>query len=184
MIVKDDRIREKPPNGNSIVWRYLSLEKFLDLLLNSQIFFSNLTKLTDKYEGTIFQSNYKMAISAIKDDPDFKNQKAEIIREQNEVNNLRNYTLVYCWTLKRHESFALWKIYVGTNPGVAIRTTVSKLRQSINTTDQEFDEDISIASVKYQDKLDHSFSRIEATITKRSFMISKVKCVLWCSIFH
>ncbi|MDB2473786.1 hypothetical protein N9W70_04980, partial [Schleiferiaceae bacterium] len=162
-------IKEKPINGNRIVWRYLSLEKFLDLLLNSEIFFTNLTKLTDKYEGTIFQSNLRMANSAIKDNPSYKKKKAEITREHNRVNNLRNYTLVNCWTLKKHESFALWKIYVGTNPGVAIRTTVSKLRQSINKMDQEFDENISMAKVKYQDRLDESFSRIEATITKKKF---------------
>ena len=169
MITKDDRISDRQPNGHSVIWRYLALEKFLDLILTSQLFFTNLTRLTDKYEGTILESNLRLALSTAKKDPDSEETKRVILKEQDEINMLRNYTLVNCWTLKRFESFALWKIYVGSGPGVAIRTTVSNLRTSINTTKQNFDENISLAKIKYQDKLDHSFSRIEATITKKKF---------------
>lgn len=169
MVLDDDRIREKPPNGNRIAWRYLSLEKFLDLILNSQIFFTNLTKLTDQYEGTQYDTNLRLALDYAKRENNYFENKNEILNERNEIHNLRNYTLVNCWSLKRHESYALWKIYVGNNPGVAIKTTVSNIRKSINYAKQEFDENISIAEVKYQDKLDDSFSRIEATITKKRF---------------
>lgn len=168
MIVKDKRIKEESPQGNRIIWRYLTFEKFLDLLLNSELFFTNLTKLTDKYEGTMFESNIEPALSIAKRKKDAQ-QVLEILDNKREINELRNYTLVNCWTLKRHESFALWKIYVGTGPGIAIRTTVSNLTKAVNQTKQEFDEDIAIATIKYKDKLDNSFSRIEATITKKPF---------------
>ena len=169
MIIKDDRIWDDPPKGNRIIWRYFTFEKFLDLILNSELFFTNLTKLTDKYEGTMFESNFQSALIAAKKEKDYEEARREILLEQQEINNLRNYTLVNCWTLKRHESYALWKIYVGSGPGVAIRTTVANLKKAINQTRQEFDEDISIAAVKYKDKLDYSFSRIDATITKKPY---------------
>jgi len=169
MIIRDDRILDPNPSGNRVIWRYLTLEKFLDLILNSELFFTNLTRLTDKYEGTMYESNYRIAMSAAKKYDNSKEVIEEIIQEQREINNLRNFTLVNCWTLKRHESFALWKIYVGNGPGVAIRTTISNLKRSINETKQNFDEDISLAEVKYKDKLDYSFSRIEATITKKPY---------------
>jgi hypothetical protein len=170
MVIKDKRLfRSKVPNGRRTIWRYMNLEKFLDLLLNSRIFFTNLARLTDKYEGTIFDSNIRIANSYANKLKDSEVVKKEIVLEQQEVNNLRNYTLVNCWSLKRHESFALWKIYVDNSPGVAIKATISDLKKSINLAHQDFDEDISIAEVKYQDILDDSFSRIEATITKKKF---------------
>jgi hypothetical protein len=169
MIKKDSRIEEPPPKRNRIIWRYISFEKFLDLILTSEMFFTNLTRLTDKYEGTMFESNFQLAMNSAKKYDDYYQVKKEILEEQVEINNLRNYTLVNCWTLKRHESFALWKIYVGSGPGIAVRTTVSNLINSINSTKQDFDEDISIATVKYQDTLKYTFSRIEASITKKPF---------------
>ncbi|MFN9999187.1 MAG: hypothetical protein ACK52X_06145 [bacterium] len=169
MIISDNRILEKPPRGNRVIWRYLSLEKFLDVILNSQLFFTNLTKLTDQYEGTSFESDKRRLISKIKKGKNYKNEVREVIEKLQKSNDLRFYTLVNCWTLKRHESFALWKIYVGNGPGVAIRTTISNLKRSINETNQEFDEDISIAQVRYRETSEHPFSRVYSTITKKPF---------------
>ena len=169
MIINDNRIFEKPPRGNRVIWRYLSLEKFLDIILNSQLFFTNLTKLTDQYEGTSFESDKQRLLSKIRKSKNYDNEVKEVIEELQETNELRSYTLVNCWTLKTHESFALWKIYVGNGPGVAIRTTISKLKKSINETNQDFDEHISIAQVRYRETSEYPFSRLYSTITKKPF---------------
>ena len=169
MIIKDDRIFEKPPNWNSAIWRYLSMEKFLDIVLNSELFFANLTRLTDQYEGTTFDSDRERIISKIRKGKNYDEEVKEALTELQETDNLKSYTLVNCWTLKKYESFALWKIYVGNGPGVAIKTTVNNLKKSINQTHQEFDEDISIAKVKYRDNSEYPFSRSYATITKKPF---------------
>lgn len=58
MIVKDDRILK--PHGNTVIWRYLGLEKFLDLLASNELFFTNAEKLTDKYEGVLPKRNEKI----------------------------------------------------------------------------------------------------------------------------
>lgn len=169
MIINDNRIFDKPPRGNRVIWRYMSFEKFLDIILNSQLFFTNLTRLTDKYEGTAFEADKKRILSKIRKGKNYDEEVKEALAELQETNELRSYTLVNCWTLKTFESFALWKIYVGSGPGVAIRTTVSNLKRSINQTRQDFDEDISLAQVRYRDTIEYPFSRTYATITKKPF---------------
>lgn len=137
----------------------MSFQKFIDLLINSQLYFCNLSMLTDKYEGMITNSNLII---------DEKNVFSNI---QRKINNekLKHLTLVNCWTMQRHESYALWKIYGGKEPGVSIRTTVGRLRNSINSKNQNFSEEIIFAKVKYQNRLDDPSCKIEATITKREF---------------
>ena len=46
MIVK----RIKKLDGNFVIWRYMSFEKFLNLCITSSLYFSNASKLEDKYE--------------------------------------------------------------------------------------------------------------------------------------
>jgi hypothetical protein len=108
-------------------------------------------------------------LSKIRKGKNYNQEVKEALADLQETNELRSYTLVNCWTLKTFESFALWKIYVGSGPGVAIRTTVANLKRSINQTRQEFDEDISLAQVRYRETLEYPFSRTYATITKKPF---------------
>jgi len=77
---------------------------------------------------------------------------------------------VNCWTISQHESYALWKIYLGgSKAGVAIRTTISKLRNSINSVKQDFDEDIFIGKVQYSDFIDEPSNRFKIITTKNKF---------------
>ena len=41
------------PHGNTIIWRYMGIDQFLQLLLYNNLFFSNITNLTDGYEGLL-----------------------------------------------------------------------------------------------------------------------------------
>jgi len=51
MIVRDKRL--KIPHGNTIIWRYLGLDKFLDLIVSRELYFANAATMTDQYEGVI-----------------------------------------------------------------------------------------------------------------------------------
>jgi hypothetical protein len=48
------------------------------------------------------------------------------------VNAWRNRTFMSCWTAQANESHALWRIYCGPTEGVAIQTTLARLRESTN----------------------------------------------------
>lgn len=47
------------------------------------------------------------------------------------IKRWRKETFVNCWSLSHHESHALWRIYCGSTDGVAIQSTLGRLRQSV-----------------------------------------------------
>lgn len=170
MIVKDDRILK--PHGNTVIWRYLGIEKFLDLLATNELFFTNAEKMTDKYEGVLPKRNEKYILKQLKNEG-LNNEDAEILFQYrlDQTNSLRALTLLNCWTISQHESYALWKIYLGgAKSGVAIKTTVSRLENAIRKGRDPFDEDIYMSKVKYTDFIkDEPGSRFNVITTKNKF---------------
>lgn len=170
MIVKDKRLNK--PHGNTVIWRYLGLDKFLDLLASSELFFTNAAKMTDRYEGVIPKRNEKYILRNLKNEG-FDNEEARLESQikLHQTNSLRALTLLNCWTINQHESYALWKIYLGgSKSGVAIKTTVSKLERAIKKGEDPFDEDIYISKVIYTDFIkEEPESRFNVTTTKNKF---------------
>jgi hypothetical protein len=75
---------------------------------------------------------------------------------------IRTRILVNCWSLDRNESYALWKVYLcGATAGVAIRTSVSNLKEAIENgiylqgenEGAVYDPDIYLGRVQYSDYL-------------------------------
>ena len=66
-------------------------------------------------------SNRPSSISA----EDAQDQAAKIVR------NRRKHTFVNCWTASEHRSHALWRIYCPSTEGVAIQTTLERLKKSV-----------------------------------------------------
>lgn len=169
-------IREAPgfpaPHGNSVVWRYIALEKFLDLVLNARIYFANVSSFSDQYEATVPRRNVQAYQRALE-----RKGLPEIeIEEQtawyaSRLNSLRGGTLVNCWSAGRHESFPLWRIYLeNSHHGVAIRTTVSRLRNAIQQGKDPYPDDVFLGQVKYSDFIpDESPSRYSVILTKTRF---------------
>ncbi len=121
----------KIPHGSTIVWRYMSIEKFLDLLTHKRLFFTNAANFTDGYEASlppnIIKSKRKKLVSQGLSGRDLEEEIAIF-----ELNNrpMRELTLVNCWSIGRHESYALWKIYLrGGKAGVAIRSNFSHVKK-------------------------------------------------------
>lgn len=171
MIVKDKRI-ENIPHGNTVIWKYLGLDKFLDLIVSKELFFTNAAKMTDKYEGLIPKRNQEYLLHQIKKEGfSLKNAEIESQFRLQQINSLRKLTLLNCWTISQHESYALWKIYLGgAKTGVAIKTTVGKLTRAIKNGKDPFDEDIFISRVNYSDFIkDKPEDRFNVITTKNNF---------------
>ena len=66
MIVKNDNL--DIPHGNTVIWRYVGLDKFLDLLMSQELFFTNAAHMSDKYEGLIPKRNQEYLFKSIKTD--------------------------------------------------------------------------------------------------------------------
>ena len=47
------------PSDETIIWKYLDLSKFLDMLLSKQLFMSRSDKFEDQYEGTFSEPTFE-----------------------------------------------------------------------------------------------------------------------------
>ena len=48
-----------PEDPNTIIWKYLDLSKFLDLLISEKLFMSRSDKFEDQYEGTFSEPTFE-----------------------------------------------------------------------------------------------------------------------------
>lgn len=161
-----------PPHGNSSVWRYMAHWKLESLINNSELFFPNATKLSDKYEVSIPESTLKTKRKELRNSGySGKALKEELAKFHWETNPMKDLVLVNCWSISPHESYALWKIYLGNeNNGVAIKSTVGKLKDSIQSGSDPYPENFYIGSVKYETHLKpDELSRFSVITTKKPF---------------
>lgn len=160
------------PPGNTIVWRYIGLEKFLDLLTHQRLFFTNAKNFTDGYEVSLpanIVASKRKELS--KNGLTGRDLEEELATFEWTNRPMRDLTLVNCWSLGQDESYALWKIYLGgSRAGVAIRTNLSRLRKSFEGGNDPFPEDIYIGKVQYKNFLpEKDLSRFRLVTTKREF---------------
>jgi len=160
------------PHGNSSVWRYMNVWKFDKLLEESSLFFPNATKLSDQYEVEVPEStiNKKRSelISRGLTGRDLEDEMASFYWNTNPMKGL---VLINCWSVNPHESYALWKIYLGGEKnGVAVRSTVSNLKKSVEKGGDSYPEDFFIGKVRYKKHLKHDeLSRLSVITTKKPF---------------
>ena len=103
------------PKDKDIVWRYMSFEKFANILATKSLFFARADKYDDKFEGYIPESIIMSYESAI-----------------NRINpNFRQYIMCNCWHHGNEESMAMWDKYHLRNSGIVIKTTIGNLKNSL-----------------------------------------------------
>jgi len=162
----------KVPHGNTIVWRYMGLDKFIDLIVHERLFFTNAKNLTDQYEISIPEEIIDNKLKSLQNKSyDDRNLYEEIAIYKHQNRSMKELTLLNCWSINRNESYALWKIYLdGAKIGVAIKTTISNLKKSIENGNDPYPEDIYIGSVEYSDKYSKpEYSRFDLITRKKSF---------------
>lgn len=160
------------PHGNSSVWRYMNTWKFSKLIDESSLYFPNATKLTDHYEVSIPNSVEKQKRQELmKLGLSGRDLEDEMASFNWSMNPMKNLVLINCWSVNPHESYALWKIYLGGEKnGVAIKTTVSKLRRSVENGGDVYPEEFFIGKVKYKKHLNNDeLSRLSVITTKKPF---------------
>lgn len=160
------------PHGNTVLWRYMSHSKFEDLLKRRALYFANAKTLSDEYEISIPQSNVKKKRRALERDGlsaaqlDFEMKRFLWMLDPDKA-----LTLLSCWTTRPSESYAFWKIYVGSkSPGVAVRTTVARLRRALCIGADPHPENFFMGRVKYRTHLpDLELNRFQLACTKKPF---------------
>ena len=112
-----------PTDPNTVVWKYLDLSKFLDLLLSQKLFMSRSDKFEDQYEGTFSEPTFEEIKKLSIDNPDFLNY----------YKTHREKVAISSWHINEYESFAMWQIFTQNSEGLAIQSTIGRLQQSLVT---------------------------------------------------
>ncbi|MGA9638509.1 DUF2971 domain-containing protein [Flavobacterium sp.] len=110
-----------PAEPDTIVWKYLDLSKFLDLLMSRKLFMSRSDKFEDQYEGTFSEPTYDEIKRLSTDNPDFL-QYYKTHREKVAISS---------WHINEYESFAMWQIFTQNSEGLAIQSTVGRLQKAL-----------------------------------------------------
>jgi hypothetical protein len=110
-----------PEDPDTIVWKYLDLSKFLDLLMSQKLFMSRSDKFEDQYEGTFSEPTYEEIKKIAENNPEFL-QFYKSHREKVAVSS---------WHINEYESFAMWQIFTQNSEGLAIQSTVGRLQKAV-----------------------------------------------------
>ncbi len=131
------------------IWRYLDFTKFVSLLETSSLFFCRSDKLSDPFEGSLPIVNVKLRQEQIATHNGyvniFKINSEKIGRE------LRKFIHLNCWHINEYESEAMWKVFLKSDEGVAIQTTIGKLKQGFHVSEIP----VFIGDVQYIDYYTH-----------------------------
>jgi len=122
MAIEDFELCIKP-KFNFELWRYMDLEKFESLLKNSSLFFCRADRFADPFEGSIPKREVKENISGL----------------SNQHILMKKQKIINCWHINNNENDSMWKLYLKSNEGIAIRTTFERLKLAfVNTIEQVF----------------------------------------------
>lgn len=165
--------------GATKLWRYLSLDKLVDLLSTSKLFFTPLAEFvkTDPFEGYLpavaldaiastFQPIVNQFERSHQQVAEYRNKRgypltnAEEEKLQAGLEDLRSHqrrilpaiakaTMVNCWHISEYESEAMWRLYAENGKAVAVETTLDALKESIQVG--ESSSLVFIYPVKYLD---------------------------------
>ncbi|MBF0694438.1 MAG: hypothetical protein IR153_05215 [Flavobacterium sp.] len=127
-----------PEDPDTIIWKYLSFSKFLDLLLSRRLFMARSDKFEDQYEGTFSEPTFEEIKKLSVNNPDFLDY----------YNAHRKKVVVSSWHINEYESYAMWQIFTQNNEGLALQTTVGRLQQALWP---ETESDQYIGQVNYID---------------------------------
>jgi hypothetical protein len=160
---------------NSVLWRYMSLDKLIHLLDTKELFFTPLEsyRSSDPFEGYIPD----VAASALADILGYQVKELEKVNHDlsslgnpNSIEKLSKLTTnieglgdqfeyvynklvkgitVNCWHQNSVESEAMWKLYSDDSKGIAIKSSVNQLITALEG--QAFDKTVQIGAVKYLD---------------------------------
>ncbi|HKV98215.1 MAG TPA: hypothetical protein VJN96_00255 [Vicinamibacterales bacterium] len=114
-------------------WRYLTLERFAWLLENKKLWLARGDLLGDPHEGTLTRAQVEAFLKADREKPasKFANETQRQADLFLLVVKIRASFYANCWIMLEHESNAMWHLYCGSHEGVAIKTTMGQLRDSI-----------------------------------------------------
>lgn len=124
-----DPIFVPPKSKRTKLWRYMDFTKFVSMIDNSGIYFSQVDLLGDPYEGSYSLGNRKNRHFVYSRN---ENPEKKIEDLVSEIKDRRPGIMISCWHLSDHESAAMWKLYAKSNEAVCIQTTFGNISEALS----------------------------------------------------
>lgn len=162
----------KSLKDTDVLWRYLSLERFIDLVDSKTLFFSPLAwyEKTDPFEGymprvameaiaSVSNKSRDQTISSIRAATHLpeqtrqgllramENAEASTPTMRSLYKNIALTSMVSCWNRSEHESEGMWNLY--SRNGLAIKTTVGAIKTAL--VDNVQSHVVHMGTIKYID---------------------------------
>lgn len=137
------------PDDKEHIWRFFRFDRFVSLLQTQRLFFCRASRFEDKWEGAI----PKLVEQASQRAGWGMSEEARANYHAGRV-KARSIVAVSCWFMDLHESDAMWKLYVPSGEGVAVKSTVERLRTALPQRakgGRSSIEDIWLGQVRYID---------------------------------
>ncbi|MBC3411317.1 hypothetical protein HU720_08370 [Pseudomonas sp. SWRI51] len=181
---------------DTVIWRYMGIDKFINLLADSGLFFTPLSfyKKSDPFEGypprVAMEALYSISksfndraraqisyweqfVPSQHDNPKFL-ESLQSMKDKVEAQpslfmdifaKTTGSTLVSCWCGSAGESEAMWKLYGESSKGIAIRSTVGRLKSALEAAQEiSWPKKIFIGKVKYLDYADSTLSAKDCVV--------------------
>jgi len=135
-----------PEDEGVTIWRYMDFTKFVSLLDTKRLYFARADKLGDPFEGSLPRPNATNGDWLLQ----YMTEPAQVVRQANTEQRRKSnrsfvkWNAINCWHMNEGESAAMWKLYLKSEEGIAIRSTYRMLRDSINDP-----EPVRIGTVRY-----------------------------------
>lgn len=139
-----------PENKEQVIWRYLDFTKLVSLLESSELFFTRADKFEDQFEGSLPKPlvyGRNIWVKNMVEQGKLSQEYLDFNILSDSTKNAKIEKVINCWHMNDYESAAMWKLYLKSNEGIAIKSTYSRLYSALSSS--EFD--INIGKVKYID---------------------------------
>ncbi len=127
---------------DALVWRYMSFGRFVWMLQSKRLWLSRVDLLGDEWEMRLAGNQLQHVIATHPPTPIDRVPEDPMERAARIIRHWRLTSFVNCWSAQEHESHALWRVFCPTVEGVAIRSTLAKLRGSV-------DQPLAVHKVNY-----------------------------------
>jgi hypothetical protein len=137
------------PADDVVIWRYMDFTKYVSMLHKHALYFGQASVMWDKFEGSLSKPSLRMLDRNFYPPMHLTDAQFDALVDDNKDfrKALPHNTRINCWYMGTDESAGMWQQYLQGREGIAIKSTVAKLRESlVNTTSS-----IYIGEVKYID---------------------------------
>lgn len=136
-----------PADSDILIWRYMDIPRLIALLTGEALWFGRADHQRDRHEGALGPASFNAwrtaFTSAGLSESDAKNYEQHRAYVADKISRTM---FLNCWHMSDYESAAMWGMYVANGQGVAIRSTYSRLSESLTGP-----EPIFIGMVNYVD---------------------------------